>query len=330
MRKLTALTLALLLMLSTASAEVFTGKTVSGAVSTVTAEAGGKLEALDVELGQRVTAGEVLGQTAVEKVFATQDGTVAGVEPVTGNEVDGTVVKLQPVSRYTVYCTTSKAYGAPANQYITVGETLYVKCTRNGTHRGLGRVISVTGEYYTVEMTAGELFLGETVYLYRDSPHFSNKKRVGIGTVTEPEVEEYQISGVLQEMKVEVGDTVERGQLLYTWSADAETRIISPIDGIVTSLNYAKGDQVVQDGIVAEVTALEDIVLELTVDEDQATAMPVGTRVTYTRTMDKDERLRYGTVILVDELGEEGTFRVQIQPDETEEYIGLTVEIMTE
>ena len=329
MKKWACLMMGLLLLTASANAEIYTGSTVSNATSWITAEAGGTLEWLQLTVGQWVEADEIVGTTSVTKVFATQDGTVSMVDAEVGDEVSGTVLELAPVSRYTVYCTTSKAYDAAENQVVHSGESLYVKCTKNGTHRGIGRVTEISGDTFTLEMTAGELYVGETVYLFREDTMLY-ESRVGIGTVVSPDPEDYDVNGVLLSLRVQQGDTVERGQLLMTYASDAQTSLVAPVSGIVTSLNCKQGETVQAGAKVAEVTAPEDILLKLVLPEEDAADLHVGRSVTYIRATDPEETIRYGQITAISHIAGEDGIEVLIQPEETESLIGMTVEVTIE
>ena len=139
LKKLTALLLTLLLP-AAALAEVYEGTTAATDTVTVRSEAVGTVEALDATAGQRVTAGDALATLSPTRTFAAQDGTVSLVEVKEGEDADGTVLEIAPVERYQVYCTVSKAYQSAASTLIHSGETVYIRCTSDGTHRAVGIV----------------------------------------------------------------------------------------------------------------------------------------------------------------------------------------------
>ena len=167
---------------SVALAEYYEGKTAALSTVTVCAEADGKIEAVRVLEGQRVAAGEALFRLRSERTFSSQDGTVSLVSVKEGDKVSGSVLEIMPVERYTIHCTVAKAYQSAASTLIHSGETVYMKCTADGTHRAIGTVSQIDGSEYRVLTLGGELYVGETVYLYRDGD-FTAAQRVGIGTV---------------------------------------------------------------------------------------------------------------------------------------------------
>ena len=155
LKKSLSLLAALSLALSPALAETYAGATVAARTTALVSEAGGVLESLSLLPGQSVAAGETVGSTRAEKVFAAWDGTVALCCADAGDAVDGTVLEISPTSRYTVYCTVDGAYGDPETELVHTGEQLYLRCTANGTHKAVGVVTSIDGAEYRVEVIGG-------------------------------------------------------------------------------------------------------------------------------------------------------------------------------
>ena len=141
---------------SVALAEYYEGKTAALSTVTVCAEADGRIEAVRVLEGQRVAAGEALFRLRSERTFSSQDGTVSLVNAGVGDSVDGTVVEIMPTERYTVYCTVDNAYQSAASTLVHSGETVYIKCTKDGSHRAVGVVTQIDGAEYRVLTLAGQ------------------------------------------------------------------------------------------------------------------------------------------------------------------------------
>ena len=188
--------LAVCMLTSAALAEVYQGTVAASSEIQVAAASDGILEALNAEAGSTVSKGDVLGALRTTRVFASQDGTVASIRLLEGEEADGTVMEIYPVERYQIYCTVDKAYQSAESTLVRPGERVYIKCTYNGTHRGVGIITQIDGDEYRVLAIGGELYVGETVYLYRDED-FSTKQRVGIGTVVTNDTEIYEAEGKL-------------------------------------------------------------------------------------------------------------------------------------
>ena len=83
---------------------------------------------------------------------------------------------IAPVSRYTVNATIEDAYNRAANKYVRIGEKVYMRCVKDGSHRAVGIIVGVDGSSYTVETTGGELYMEETVYIYREDSYASSTR----------------------------------------------------------------------------------------------------------------------------------------------------------
>ena len=326
-KKATAAALALLLT-AVASAEVYEGKTAALHVHEIYAE--GTAETVSVEVGQTVSEGETLLTLRTRKVFATQDGTVARVLAAEGDAVDGAVLEIAPKTLYTVCCTAEGAYASAETGLLHPGETVYMRCSVDGTHRAVGVVTNPDGDEYRVETIGGELYVGEVVKLYRDAD-FSSDQCVGVGTVLSAETEEYAAEGTVVRLCVSEGDVVERGQLLYEICASEETTIAAPVSGVVTVLSAAPGDELRSDESVAAIVQSTDIRVEIDVDEAQAGTLQSGDRVELTFAADPEGEPMPGTVEEILSIAENGAYRVRILPDETDDLrIGQSVTVRTE
>ena len=296
---------------SVALAEYYEGKTAALSTVTVCAEADGKIEAVRVLEGQRVAAGEALFRLRSERTFSCQDGTVSLVNAGVGDSVGGTVLEIMPKERYTVYCTVDKAYQSAAATLVHSGETVYVKCTTDGSHRAVGVVTQIDGAEYRVLTLGGELYLGETVYLYRDGD-FTAAQRVGIGTVVVSDTQTYEASGTLTRLLVAAGDEVERGQLLFEVNGG---EISAPIDGIIAALSCRPGDSVGKDQAVAELVPDGEIGVEVQVDEADAAQIAVGDAALLTLAGQEDENAIEGTVAEISAIAKSDKYTVRIRPE---------------
>ena len=305
------LPLFLLLLAPSALAEVYEGRTAALETVQVRSEAGGPVGSVEVEAGQRVGAGDALLRLSAERTFAAQDGTISLVYAETGDTVSGPVLEIAPFERYTIHCTVDKAYQSADSTLVHGGETVYVKCTADGTHRAVGVVTHVEGSEYRVLTLGGELYVGETVYLYRDDD-FNADQRVGIGTVVVSDVETYEAEGELTRLSVSEGDYVERGQLLYEIGGG---EVIAPVMGIVTSVNCEPGDAVEAEQVVAEIVPEDCICVEVEVDESVAVRVSAGDTVRLTFAGEEDEDASLGTVIEIRVMAEDGRYSVRVRPE---------------
>ena len=256
-RKLTLL-LALALCLPTiAWADVsFTGKVIPEEAVAVTAPFGGNLEHVYLRVGQRVAQGEKVATISATKVYSTVEGTVAGIFAQLGDSTEnvisryGAVLYIEPTNRYVVAASTEKAYNSSQTKLIHIGEKVFLSCTQDGTHKGTAVVTSVKeadesgNTAYTLEVTSGDFYMGETVGIYR-SEKYNAESRIGRGTIAQNAAVAIAGTGSLIRLHVEEGDFVERGELLF------ET-----VDGTLDGL-YAVDNTILSDvsGVVASVGA---------------------------------------------------------------------------
>ena len=237
------LTLILLLPAFAMAEEEFEGSVVEGETVTVSAPYGGTVSSISLRSGDLIQVGDAVATMQTTQVLAPEDGTVRGVFSEEGDTLSSTtVLNIAPVSKYTITCSISKAYPTVDMSYVHIGETVYIKCKPDGSHKAIGTITAVDGSSYTVQTTAGELYLEETVYIYR-SDTYSYKTRIGSGTVGRTSELAVTGSGSLLKLHVQSGDEVERGQLLF------ET-----VDGTLVALGiYSNVIQSDADGVIADV-----------------------------------------------------------------------------
>ena len=252
-RRIFAALLALVLLCGAGLAEmVFDGVVTGGDAQYVLAPFGGVMDEVNVRVGDRVQPGQVLATIQTTRVYADVEGKISGVFGREGDATEGVseryggVLFIEPTNKYTIAASTEKAYNRSENKFIHVGETVYLKCTSDGSHRGAG-VVTGMGEKageYNVEVTGGEFYIAETVSIYRRSD-YAESSRIGRGTVAAAKVVPIKGSGSILKMHVANGDFVERGELLF------ET-VTGGLDGL-----YAPGNEIVCEtsGIVASVDA---------------------------------------------------------------------------
>lgn len=320
-----ALALALLMTMGGALAEVYAGTTVAAETVAVAAESGGTVEEAYVRAGETVEAGAALAGLRTAKVYAAGDGTVARILVQEGEKVDGAVLEINPTSRYTIYCTVDSAYQSAASTRVRVGETLYIRCTANGTHRGTGMITQIDGEEYRVEATGGEFYVGETVNLYRDA-EFASAQRVGVGTVVNSDPLSCESQGYIVRLHVKEGEFVERGELLYECAEGKETELTAPVDGIVTEA--AEAGASLQPGDAAfRIAPLDAMRVEIDVGETAAAGIESGDEVELIFADDPGEEVEIGEVESVSRVVEGEGYAVRIASEAIPERLGLTVNV---
>lgn len=319
--------LAVWMLTSAALAETYEGTTVAASSIQVEAAAGGILRELTVFHGSTVSEGDALGVVSTTKVFATQDGTVAKIHAAEGESSEEGVLEIYPAEQYQIYCTAEKAYESPETMLVHSGESVYIKCTTDGTHRGTGVITEIDGNEYRVLATGGEFYVGETVYLYRDE-EFSTKQRVGIGTVITSETQVYEADGKIVRMHVEEGEYVERGELLYEYADSKETVIYAEADGIITEISVQQGEQISTDDVLLTIVSQDQICVEIRVDEAAAGKINEGDAAEIVFAMDRTETPVKGAVISVSRVAEDGMYEVRIAPERNSDLrLGLSATV---
>ena len=330
MKRKTWITAALALVLACtaacALADSWTGTTAAGETAHVTAPADGLLLSLSMQAGGTAEAGETVGEIRTEKVFAPFDGTVVSVAAKEGEKSEGAVLEISPTSLYAISCTVSNVAETMEDALVHVGEKLYVRCSADGSHRAEAVVTAVDGAQFSAETTAGELYIGEAVMLYRRADYTG---RVGKGTVTVHETITLEAEGTVLNLRVQPGDSVERGQWLYSLSTSAESGITVRAGGIVTAVNAKTGDSVREGQELAEIAT--SVAIRIEIDADDVKQFRRGAACTYTRGDDPHETPYPCTAARI-LLGETDTTAVvELIPEgDTLLPIGMTVLVMTD
>ena len=255
-----ALLLALALPLAAQAETVFAGEVTAETAQVIAAPYGGLVEDVRVRVGDSVKIGDPIATVETAKTYASTDGTVSGVFAHEGDSADGVktqygaLVYIEPINRFTLACSTEKGYNSSENRYIHIGETVFLKCTKDGSHQGRGVVTGLDEKddgKFTVER--GEL-LFETVRGTLDGLYAPEKQVVsdvagviatvdaGNGATVEKDAkiatiypnDAMQIKMVISEadlMDVTVGGKAE---IEFNWDADSGRRF----EGTISSISY--------------------------------------------------------------------------------------------
>lgn len=305
-KKLLALLATVMILLPTFAfaSEEFDGNVVEGNTVTVTAPYGGTVKSISLREGSLIHVSDEIATMQTTQVLAPEDGTVRGIFSEVGDTLSSTtVLYVAPVSKYTVTCTIDKAYASIDTKYVHIGETVYIKCKPDGSHKAVGIITAVNGSSYTVQTTAGELYLEETVYIYRNDA-YTLKTRIGSGTVSRTSEQPITATGSLLKLFVEDGDVVERGQLLFetvdgaldALAAYSDT-IQSDADGVIASIKATAGQKISKGDVLLTVYKQEGYQIEFTVDEDLLGSVKVGDTVNIVFNWNEESGTTYkGTV----------------------------------
>ncbi len=288
MKKLALLLVAALFLCTSAFADtMFSGNVVAIETAAVSAPFGGMTRDIALKKGDLVAIGDPIATIYTTKIYAPQEGTVSGVfgQPGDGAESIGTrygaVIYIEPVNRYTVSATTDKAYNSSENRFISVGETVYLSCSKDGTHVGRAVVTKVdtssaasTGNSsYQLEVTAGEFYMGEEVGIFR-AEDYDAKSRIGRGIVTQNAAIPVTGAGSILKMHVQPGDRVERGEILFETVEGVldglyamDNTIVSDVEGVVATVDVTTGGAVGKGANMITVYPKSAFRLEVSVSE---------------------------------------------------------------
>ena len=285
----TALLLALTLVCACALAATANATIVAPDTVKITAPFAGTLKPFDLTATQEVAAGEALFEIDTVPVYATQDGTVAAVFAGVGDDASGVqsrygaMAVIEPTLALYIDADTSQAYDDDDNRYLHAGETLYLKC---GNEKGTGRVASVSGKDYIVEILTGSFDVGDTVRCFRESSTPSDSE-TGRGKVKRYDDVNVVSDGRVAKVHVKPGDTVKVGDLLFEMidaqsARDASPVIATPVSGAVSAVYVTSGAQVYRGQLLCEIADLTKLELSAEVDELDFSAISVGTTLSFT------------------------------------------------
>lgn len=354
LKKLMALTAvaALGLGMQTALADTisFEGVVAPRTQCEVCADVGGIVDSLDVSAGETLLAGAPLITLRTNKFYAEQDGTVTGIFAEPGDSAQsvaaryGAVMYIEPASAYTVSASTDKAYNSIDTKYVHIGETVYLSCYSDGDHEGVGRVTSVTGTDFSVEVTSGEFLIGEEVNLYRSESHRS-RNRIGRGKVARSNPAAISAQGAIVSLNVKDGAQVKRGELLFeTLDGSFDglymhgCSINAPVNGYIADIHAAVGSAIAENSAVATIYPADAMRIEADISENDLGSVSIGDKVSIELNWNQDDEIGYqGVVTMISSIAnpasaesDEATYKVYMDftPDENTRY-GMNAVIST-
>ncbi|MBE5803127.1 MAG: HlyD family efflux transporter periplasmic adaptor subunit [Clostridiales bacterium] len=343
MKKLICFLVVLMLLASYSYAEErFDGQVIAGETISVTAPFGGVVKSAGLRVGTLVQVNDIIATLSTGRILATEDGTIRGLFAKEGDSASGTVMYLAPVSKFTVSANIGKAYESAETMFVTIGEKVYLRCSKDGSHKAEGVVTAVKGSGFTVQTTAGELYMEESVNIYRTAD-YSAKQCIGSGTVSRTDALAITGSGSILTMHVQDGDEVERGQLLFeTVEGDtnglvyADSAIRSTAAGVVAEVKVTAGQQVRQDDVVMTVYRPDAYQIRMEVPEDMLSTLKPGDACSIYFNWNEGQGKAYPGVITevsfmnsAASASEETTYSayVAFQPDETVR-LGMNVTVV--
>ena len=341
---------ALLLPVSALCETMFSGEVTAGQTQVIVAPYGGTVHSVAVRAGDSVEIGDAIASIGTTKVYAMTEGTISGVFASEGDaaadikERYGALCYIEPINRYTLDASTEKAYNSSENRYLHIGETVYLSCTKDGTHQGRGVITAIDKENedkYTVEVTGGEFYMGETVAIYRDEA-YTNESRIGRGTVERTPPVAVNAEGSVLRLHVKAGDSVERGELLLETVSGTldglyapDTKVVSDRKGVIASVDADNGTSVEKGAKIATIYPEDAIQVSMVISESDLMDVHVGDSASIEFNWDADGESRFEGVVssisYVNEKKQEGGSSaaeyvacIDFTPDDTVR-LGMTV-----
>lgn len=304
----------------------FQGKVISGETLVITAPFGGMIDKVNVRVGDTVHVGDTVAALRTTTVYAQMDSVVAGVFGQPGDNAEGIgnryggVMYLEPLNQFIVSATTEKAYNSGAARFIHLGETVYLSCTKDGSHRGVGIVTKVDDlneqghTPYRVEVISGSFYMGETVGIYR-RPNYASTSRLGRGQVKQNAALPVTATGSILRVHVKEGDRVERGEELFDTVEGTldglyavDNHIVCGVDGIVASVDTSQGTHVDKNGKIVSIYPRDALQIEMQVSELDLPDIHEGDPVSIEFEWDVDARHSVrGTIAHISRVGVKDT-----------------------
>ena len=294
MKKMICLLTAFCIALGAAGAlaeYAYEGTVEAGDTLPVLVSFGGKVSGITKRAGDVVTEGEVLASVGTTLNYAPVEGTVTGLYITEGDKVEdvteryGASLYIEPTNRYTVSATTDKAYNSSETHYIHLGERVYLKCVKDGSHRGTGMVTALTESGYQVEVTGGDFYMEEKVNIYRSSD-YTRASCIGQGTVDRTKPVTVKGTGSVMKVHVSNGDFVERGELLFeTVEGTLDglyapgSQVLSPMNGIVSTVDKKNGETAAKGDSLMKILPTDSLQVVFQIQEPDLFILREGMKV---------------------------------------------------
>lgn len=295
MKKMIALMLCLLLCCTIAPALAEDALTLSGTVvslqtSTLISPIGGAVSQVNVYAGQKINEGDTIALLETEKVYAQQDGIIY-LFGQPGDTIDqitaryGSPAYLEPAYTYTISASTATAYDLEENRLVHPGEMVYLRGYTYTSHQGLGRVTTVSGTSFTVEVISGNFESSESVNIYR-TENFAAKSRIGKGKTSRVDPIAYTSTGSLVAWHVENGQQVKKGDLLFETlegafqpGEEVSSAIKAMESGVIATVDIAPGTVLTADAAVISFYPDSALRIQAAVYEGDLASIQPGGRV---------------------------------------------------
>ena len=259
---------------------------------------GGRLGDFSWKDGDQAAAGEVALEILPVQVSAANDGVITGLNARVGDQADavqaqyGALCYVQRQGIWHVDASTSSAYNKPENRDVRVGDVLRVYAGHDGDEKeGEGRVISVNGKDFVLEMNEGDFELEDDVKIYLGTgTTYKNSELVGKGEVERPQALPATGAGVVAAVLVKEGDTVVRGQPLFLTDGIAarydeqagSPQVLFSQDSLIERILVSPGQTVAQGQALMTLFPADKLEATLEIDELDIAQARVGQYVKLT------------------------------------------------
>lgn len=278
---------------STALADTsFTGELVPGEELYVTAPFAATVEDVTVQVGENIVQGDIITKLHTTKIYAPIDGTVQGIFADVGDHAEtvemqyGGLLYIEPAAEYILAATTDHAYDDNENRLIHIGETVHLRRNSESNRRtGEAVVTAVNDTEFSLEITAGDLYLKDSCSIYR-KPDFTYESRLGKGVVKRNNPVAVTGNGMVLNLHVEEGQSVKKGDLLLEMASDVAERKSASIDaavsGVVAAIYVVPGDIVNEGQAIAILYPENTLEASILVSEYELAKFRVGDVVALT------------------------------------------------
>ena len=348
-RKFLSILAACAMLMGSANAVSFSGTVAASDTVEIYAPIGGSVASVEVSVGEKVQAGDVLASLETTKVYASEDGVVTGIFGAAGDNAEtiaeryGAVMYIEGETVYTISASTEDAYNTTDNKFVHVGEKVYLSCYSHGSHTGWGVITSIEGTDYNVNVLSGEFLLGETVNVFRGQTTASSS-RIGRGDIGRKNPTAVSGSGSIVSIAVQDGDTVQKGDLLFETldgSFDglymSGAQITADAAGTIAQMNLSQGGKAEKNSVAAVIYPEGKMRIEALVNEYNLSEIALGDKVNVELIWNQDAEVNYeGTVSMISGIAAEGgengevsyTVYVDFTPDANTRY-GMSAVVST-
>ena len=254
------------------------------------APASGELAPFTLRAGDAVQSGDTLFTIKPESVYADISGTIGAIYAGAGDIADaavtryGSVLTIEYENRHEIQANVSSGHKTVENRDLTAGMPVYLR-SANGKNLADGRITSVDGRTFVVEIIGGDLVFTHEIKIYRD-PSYDSDFLLGRASIRSVAPYAVSGSGTILSMNVKPGDEVSAGDLLFTYVPDVldpdlrgkadATAITASQDAVIASIDVTQGASVQKGQAIGTIYPARQYQLKAQVEEGDITALTVG------------------------------------------------------